>query len=119
METRRPPLPYYMAYPLKEGDRNNTGNIEDRDYFRQIYPQEVKRYIRVIADVLNRMDIKESYIYDEYPDKIRIERLTEIILRLIPMEKNINRETQRNLVQVLLIEEVIERRKAYAGDKEK
>ena len=109
MESRRPPLPYFMVHQMKE--ENNMGGISDRDYFRQMYPGAVKRYVRVIADVLDRMDIRESYIYDEYPDKIRLERLTEIILRLIPLEKNINRETQRNLVRVLLIDEVIERRK--------
>ena len=111
MESRRPPLPYFMEHQIQEDSKNSTGKILDRDYFRQMYPGTVKRYIRVIADVLDRMDIRESYIYDEYPDKIRLERLTEIILRLIPLEKNINRETQRNLVRVLLIDEVIERRK--------
>lgn len=111
MENRRPPLPYYMAYQMPEENKNRIDGISDRDYFRQMYPEIVKRYIRVITDVLDRIDIRESYIYDEYPDKIRIERLTEIILRLIPLEKNLNRETQRNLVRVLLIEEVIERRK--------
>lgn len=122
MDNRRPPLPYFMAYQLPEENEymsyqisqeniNNTERISDRDYFRQMYPMVVKRYLRVITDVLDRMDIRESYIYDEYPDKIRIERLTEIILRLIPMEKNMNRETQRNLIRILLIDEVIERRK--------
>lgn len=111
METRRPPLPYFMAYPIPQENRNESGGITDRDYFRQLYPQSVKRYILVIADVLNRLDVKESYIYDEYPDKIRLERLTEIVLRLIPLENNMNRETQRNLVRVLLIDEIMERRK--------
>lgn len=108
METERLPLPYFMAYPLPE---DNTNTIADRDYFRQLYPQNVKRYLRIIVDVLDRMDIRESFIYDEYPDKIRIERLTEIILRLIPLENKMNRETQRNLVRVLLLDEIIERRK--------
>ena len=111
METRRPPLPYFMAYPIPQENRNELGEISDKDYFRQLYPQTVKRYIRVIVDVLNRMDVKESYIYDEYPDKIRMERLTEVVLRLIPLEKNMNRETQRNLVKVLIIDEIMERRK--------
>ena len=108
METRRPPLPYFMAYASQE---ENLQNIDDRDYFRQLYPQNVKKYLRVIVDVLDRMDIKESFIYDEYPDKVRIERLTEIILQLIPLENKMNRETQRNLVRVLLLDEIIERRK--------
>ncbi len=111
METGRPPLPYFMAYPLPEENKNNSsGGGTDRDYFRQMYPKVVKRYIRVIVDVLDRMDVKESYIYDEYPDKIRLERLADIILRLIPLENNMNRETQRNLIRVLLAEEIIQRR---------
>lgn len=117
MDSRRPPLPYYMAYQIPKENTNRTGQISDRDYFRQMYPTVVKRYLRVITDVLDRMDIRESYIYDEYPDKIRIERLTEIILRLIPIEKNMNRETQRNLVRILLIDEVIERRKMNGKEK--
>lgn len=107
MENRRPPIPYFMAYSLPE----NNKSISDRDYFRQMYPIEVKRYLRVIGEVLDAIDVRESYIYDEYPDKIRLERLVETVLRLIPMEKNMNRETQRNLVKVLLWDEVIERRK--------
>ena len=111
MENRRPPLPYYMAYSSPADNRTETERINERDYFRQMYPQTVKRYIRVIVEVLDRMDIRESYLYDEYPDKIRLERLTETILRLIPLEKNTSRDSQKNLVRVLLWEEVIERRK--------
>ena len=110
MDTGRPPLPYFMAYPLPKDNRNDIEKDTDREYFRQMYPQIVKRYIRVIVDVLDRIDVRESYIYDEYPDKIRLERLAETVLRLIPLEKNMNRDTQRNLVKVLLWEEVIQRR---------
>lgn len=108
MENRRPPIPYFMAYPSTE--ENITAGKEDREYFRQMYSQEVKRYLRVIVDVLDRMDIQESYIYDEYPDKLRLERLSDIILGLIPLEKNISRDSQKNLIRVLLWEEIIERR---------
>ena len=52
----------------------------------------------------------ENYIYDEYPDKLRLERLSDTILRLIPLEKNISRDTQKNLIRVLLWEEIVERR---------
>ena len=110
MESNRPPLPYYMAYSLPEDKRNETEIIGEREYFRQMYPQAVKRYIRVIVEVLDRMDMRESYLYDEYPDKICLERLAETILRLIPLEKNTSRDSQKNLVRVLLWEEVMERR---------
>ena len=110
MEKRTSPMPYFMAYSLPEENNNEAGRRNDREYFRQMYPLQVKRYIRVIVEVLNRMDMEKSYIYDEYPDKIRLERLSEIVLRLIPMEKNMSRDTQRNLIRVLLWEEILERR---------
>ena len=109
MESRRIPMPYFMAYPSPE-ENNNSTRESDREYFKQIYPKEIKQYIRIITEVLDRMDIRESYIYDEYPDKIRLERLSEVILRLIPVEKNMNRNTQKNLIKVLLSNEIIERR---------
>lgn len=108
MEKGQPPLPYFMAYSLPE--ENDTKRQDDREYFRQMYPQNVKRYLRVITEVLDRMDQKESYLYDEYPDKIRMERLAEIVLRLIPIENTMNRETQRSLVKVLLWDEILIRR---------
>lgn len=109
MEKKRPALPYYVVYPYTTKEENNTLET-DRDYFRQLYPQIVKKYIRVIVDVLDRMDVKEAYIYDEYPDKITLERLSEIILNLIPLENNVPRETQDNIIKILLYEEVLKRR---------
>lgn len=108
MGKQDPALPYFMNYSLP-GEENKE--ITDREYFRQMYPASVKRYLRVIAEVLNRMDNEESYIYDEYPDKVRMERLAEIVLRLVPLEERMNRETQKNIIKVLLWEEVIYRRK--------
>jgi len=109
MDNRQTPLPYFMAYPIPEDTINGTRK-NDKEYFRQMYPQEVKRYIRVIVEVVDKMDIRESYIYDEYPDRLRLERLSDMILRLIPLEKNMNRETQKSLIRILLWEEIIERR---------
>ena len=114
MEQRPFSLPYFMAYPSPEDNRITRES--DREYFRQMYPGRVKQYIRIIVDILNRMDVKENYIYDEYPDGIRLERLTEIILRQIPLENNINRETQKDLVRVLLWEEIAERRERKRRD---
>lgn len=110
MEYKRPPMPYFMEYADVEDENEALSKDTERDYFRQLYPVTVKRYLRVIFEVLDRMDGKGSYIYDEYPDKISLERLAENILRFIPLEKNVLRETQSNLVKVLLYEEIIRRR---------
>ena len=115
MEQRRVPLPYFIAYPYEEQNINTIEGEMDREYFRQMYPQIVKRYLRVIVEVLDRLDLKESYIYDQYPDKVSLERLSETILGIIPLENNVSRETQHNLVKVLLYEEIIRRRKRVTG----
>lgn len=111
MEEKKVKLPYFMSYPVLGEKMQSEEEISDRDYFRQMYPVSVKRYLRVIRDVLDRMDADESYIYDEYPDKIRMERLAQIVLRKVSLEKHMDRETQKNLIKVLLWEEVIYRRK--------
>ena len=109
MEQNRIPMPYYWV-KNHEVEENSKKEQQDREYFRQMYPDQVKKYIKVITEVINRIDNKDSYIYDEYPDKIRMDRLVEITLSLIPVERTINRESQRNLIKVLLWEEVIRRR---------
>ena len=92
---------------------NNTEKeMIDRDYFKQMYPGEVKRYLKVIVEILDRLDGKNSFLYDEYPDKIRTERLAEMILKNIPLEKNQTRESQKNVIKLLLWEEIIRRRNA-------
>lgn len=83
---------------------------EDREYFRQMYPEEVRKYLNVVIEILNRLGGKDSFIYDEYPDKVRTERLAELILKNIPLEKNKTRESQRNIVKLLLWEEIVRRR---------
>ena len=124
MEQNRIPYPFFMTKEYEEmerniklGEINQKGTIEekekaDREYFKQMYPLEVKRYLRVIIEVLDRLDGKNSFFYDEYPDKIRTERLAETILKIIPLEKNQNRESQRNIIKLLLWEEIVRRRNA-------
>lgn len=111
MQEKQPVLPYFMTYPLPKQIEQPDRSLNDRDYMRYLYPQEAKNYLTVIVDVLDRVDFKESYIYDEYPDYLTLLRLTEIILRQIPMRKNTSRQSQRELVQILLYDEIIRRRK--------
>ena len=118
MDAYRTPIPFYMTETYERMINQNTPETyeiqnenSERDYFRQMYPLNVKRYLRIIVEVINRIDVKDSFIYDEYPDNIRLERLTETVLRLIPLENNMNRETQKNIVRVLLLDEIMWRRK--------
>ena len=108
---QRPPQPFFMTYPgFLEGETNSWGSYDERDYMRQMYPLEAKRYLAVIYGVLDRMDYSDSWVYDEYPDQMALLRLVETILRLIPEKTNMTRESQRNLLQILLYDEILRRR---------
>ena len=124
MENRRIPYPFFMtkeyeqiererqAMEINRGTYNGEKERLDRDYFKQMYPTEIKRYLKVIIEILDRLDGKNSFLYDEYPDKIRTDRLAEMILKNIPIEKNQTRESQKNVIKLLLWEEIIRRRNA-------
>ena len=123
MENNKIPYPFFMTKEYEQIEREQQNNsiskvnntekeMIDRDYFKQMYPGEVKRYLKVIVEILDRLDGKNSFLYDEYPDKIRTERLAEMILKNIPLEKNQTRESQKNVIKLLLWEEIIRRRNA-------
>ncbi len=112
MDTR-PPLPFFMTYPEFLQNVPAAGRLSDRDYMRQHYPLEVKQYLAVVVRVLDQMDFKESYIYDEYPDQAALLRLTDTILRLIPAANHISREVQKNMLQLLLYDEILRRRENH------
>lgn len=108
---QRPPLPFFMTYPMFLQDETNQGrSYDEREYMRQMYPMEAKQYLAVIYGVLDRMDYADSWVYDEYPDQMALLRLVETILRLIPEKTNMTRENQRNLLQILLYDEILRRR---------
>lgn len=79
-------LPFYMTYPLPMYYQQEDTVTRDLEYLQQMYPAEAKRYQRIIAEMLDRMDYEGSMIYDEYPDKWQIYRLTQLITDKIRKE---------------------------------
>lgn len=91
--------------------------MRDLEYLQEMYPAEAKKYRKVIVDVLDRLDYEGSMIYDEYPDRWQIYRLTQIIVERIKeqaapeMAGNADSSAGiEELVQVLLCGEIYRRR---------
>lgn len=110
-------LPFYMAYPMPLFYQEEDTVMRDLEYLQELYPTEAKNYRKVIVDVLDRLDYEGSMIYDEYPDRWQIYRLTQIIMDRIkdrtaaqPGENAEIPEGVEELVQVLLCEEIYRRR---------
>lgn len=72
-------MPLYMAQDM--------GVKEDLQYLQEMFPEMAKRYAVKIATVVDRMDYKGSMIYDEYPDRLRLQRLAHDIVQMIEKEE--------------------------------
>jgi hypothetical protein len=127
--TKRMPMPYYMAYPDTYINTGDNLSLKDLEYLQQTYPAQVKKYQRRIAEILDKIDYDGSMIYDEYPDKASLLRLTDSIVKIMQGDANTKECTQeggednqtagdaamaaedaRAFVQVLLCDEIYKRR---------
>ena len=84
----------------------------DLEYLQEMYPAEAKKYQKVIAGILDRLDYEGSMIYDEYPDKWQIYRLTQIVVNELKQTEDEKQDWDRitEFVQVLLCCEIYKRR---------
>lgn len=117
-------LPFYMAYPLPLYYQEEDTVTRDLEYLQQMYPSEAKRYQKVIADILNQIDYEGSVIYDEYPDKWQLYRLSKIVMDKLKRDENPESEAASSdheersweqveeFVQVLLYYEIYKKRHA-------
>lgn len=108
-------LPFYMTYPLPLYYQQEDTVTRDLEYLQQMYPAEAKKYQKVIVETLDHIDYEGSMIYDEYPDKWQIYRLTQIIVdKIKETEKedagDKNWEWITEFIQVLLAYEIYRKR---------
>lgn len=111
-------LPYYPAYPEYAGWNQISENrvMEDLEYLQQMYPLYAKRYQVRVRDILDRMDYTGSMIYDQYPDRLQMERLVRSIITILKQEEEALEEDDakwswiQELITVLLYYEILKRR---------
>ena len=107
-------LPFYMAYPLPMYYQQEDSVTRDLEYLQQMYPVQAKKYQKIIAETLDRIDYEGSMIYDEYPDKWQIYRLTQMITDKIKESEDESPDMDPNrtaeFIQVLLFYEIYRKR---------
>lgn len=109
-----------MAYPLPLYYQQEDSVTRDLEYLQQMYPTEAKKYQKIIAETLDHIDYEGSMIYDEYPDKWQIYRLTQVIVDKIrnsreeqpgqEQDGDADWERVTEFVQVLLSYEIYRKR---------
>lgn len=111
-------LPFYMSFPIQYPVNKEDALHRDMDYLRSLYPLDAQKYLKKIRDIIDYMDYEGSMIYDEYPDRWQLYRLAESILKTLQTESEneeekippLKWEWVSDLVQVLLLEELLDRR---------
>ena len=107
-------LPFYMAYPLPMYYQQEDSVTRDLDYLQQMYPAQAKKYQKMIAETLDCIDYEGSMIYDEYPDKWQIYRLTQMIVdKIIKSEDestDLDEDWLTEFVQIILFYEIYKKR---------
>ena len=113
-------LPFFMTYPLPMYYQEEDSVIKDLGYLQQLYPAEAKRYQKVITGILDTLDYSDSMIYDEYPDKWQLYKLSMDIADRIKREDIKNNPDAvfpeekwkwlGDLVQILVCYEIYRRR---------
>ncbi len=140
-------FPYYLGYNsgYNGGYSQGYGSgvwsvpedriLEDLEYLQQMYPTYAKKYQKAISSAVDKMDYGNSFIYDQYPDKLALQRMAAGVLAVIKADEAADDAKQdaegkaltedapwdekepwiRELVTVLMYYEIIKRRKHHSN----
>lgn len=116
-------LPYYMAYPMPLVYDDERRERMDFEYMKSMYPDAAKRLLPYIEDECDRMEYDGSMMFDEYPDRLQMMLMGRRVFdktqkdHLFPQtdrvgirEKDGDGSWLRDLIQVMLYQEIYKRR---------
>lgn len=108
-------LPYYMAYPMPLLYDDEKIEKRDFEYLKSLYPMTAKKVLPYVEEECDRMEYEGSMIYDEYPDQLQIHLMCGRIYDKVKDMETSKEENQkkgwlRELIQVILFQELYRRR---------
>ena len=108
-----------MTYPLPMYYQDEDSVVRDLEYLQQMYPAQAKQLQKRIAEILDKMDYEGSMLYDEYPDKWQLYRLSENVITILKQEEEESDQAPASpekwewvgdMVQIILYYEIYRRR---------
>lgn len=99
------PMPFYMSYPLPF--EKESGAQEEREWgiLRSWYSGEILRVQEIVERVCDELDYEGSWIYDEYPDRGRMEQAQKKIRKELDRQRGetVEAEEGRTIQDVLCV----------------
>lgn len=131
-------IPLFPIY----GYDNQEEAERDFDYMKQLYPRSTRLIQELIEDACDRLEYEGSILFDEYPDRLQVALMAGKIYRQIvplaepdltseqaasrksekschsePCSKERQPDWMRNLIEVMLCNEMCARRRRYRSRK--
>lgn len=128
-------IPFYMAYPMQDVYLSEIEYERDRERLKEMYPKEAKRIQRVVEEECDKMEYDGSLMFDEYPDRVMVQKLCDDIYNKVYDNTTAGVETEqykdrrpgggfpppppppprrdrggRDLIEILLFDEMFRRR---------
>lgn len=72
---------YRMNYPVQGMYLSELEYERDMDRMKELYPRSVSYIVRLVEEACDRFAYEGSLMYDEYPDRLMIERIADSIYR--------------------------------------
>lgn len=116
------PYPYYNpypAYPFCPMCPWEDEKTRDQRRFRELYPALARQIQPLVEDECDRMEYDGSFMFDEYPDKLQIRRISRRIYDKLDkrdyqddlmMQETGGRNWMEDFVTMMLLNEMFHRR---------
>ncbi len=116
-------IPMYPLY----GYDNSQDLDKDFKYMQQLYPRIAKNIVEEVVKECNKLDYDGSFMYDEYPDKVSLDKIVDrISLNIQAVDEDDKtkvkstsfyprqrRNNLRDIVSIILLNEMFNRRRRY------
>lgn len=87
---------------------------KDYEYMKRLYPKQVRLAVSVVEEFLDRYEYEGSPMYAQYPDAVTVYRMAEDIRKMLSMDvEGELKEQWKNLLQVMVCQEIYVRRRRH------
>lgn len=88
--------------------------MEDYNYFKRIYPRQLRLICTVVEEYLDRYEYEGSPIYMQYPDQVTIYRMATDIFSQFQFEGNDDELSHmKDMIGILVCQEIYVRRRRH------
>lgn len=78
---------YMRQMDMARQEEMERDEQRDMEYWRQMYPEKMRKIQQYVMELCDREDYDDSFIYDEYPDAVSIQNMVQQILERLQQDR--------------------------------